>query len=54
MLNGKSILVTGGTGSFGHKFAEVVLKNFKPEKFIRNLFFFENQPSANIFSLLRF
>jgi UDP-N-acetylglucosamine 4,6-dehydratase len=28
MLNGKSILVTGGTGSFGKKFVEVVLKRF--------------------------
>ena len=29
MLNGKTILVTGGTGSFGYKFCEYVLKNFK-------------------------
>lgn len=28
MLNGKSILVTGGTGSFGKKFIEVILKKF--------------------------
>ncbi|HNP77301.1 MAG TPA: UDP-N-acetylglucosamine 4,6-dehydratase (inverting) [Cyclobacteriaceae bacterium] len=28
MLNGKSILVTGGTGSFGKKFIEIVLKNY--------------------------
>jgi UDP-N-acetylglucosamine 4,6-dehydratase (inverting) len=28
MLNGKSILVTGGTGSFGKKFVEVVLRRF--------------------------
>lgn len=28
MLNGKSILVTGGTGSFGKKFVEVVLKKY--------------------------
>lgn len=27
MLNGKTVLVTGGTGSFGHKFVEMVLKN---------------------------
>jgi UDP-N-acetylglucosamine 4,6-dehydratase len=27
MLNGKSILVTGGTGSFGKKFVEMTLKN---------------------------
>jgi len=28
MLNGKSILVTGGTGSFGKKFVEIVLKKY--------------------------
>lgn len=28
MLNGKSLLITGGTGSFGQKFVEVVLKKF--------------------------
>jgi len=28
MLNGKKILVTGGTGSFGKKFIEVVLKKY--------------------------
>ncbi len=28
MLNGKSILVTGGTGSFGKKFIETILKDF--------------------------
>jgi len=34
MLNQKIILVTGGTGSFGHKFTEIVLKRFQPEKLI--------------------
>ena len=28
MLNGKSILVTGGTGSFGNHFVEYVLKHY--------------------------
>ncbi len=28
MLNGKSLLITGGTGSFGKKFAETVLRNY--------------------------
>lgn len=28
MLNGKSVLVTGGTGSFGKKFTEIVLNRF--------------------------
>lgn len=30
----KTVLVTGGTGSFGRKFTEVVLKEFKPKKLI--------------------
>ena len=34
MLNNKNILVTGGTGSFGKKFIETVLKKFKPKKLI--------------------
>ena len=34
MFNGKTILITGGTGSFGKKFTEVILKKFKPNKII--------------------
>jgi len=34
MLNNKSILITGGTGSFGKQFTEMVLKNFNPKKII--------------------
>ncbi len=34
MLNGKSILVTGGTGSFGNHFVEYVFKNYSPKKII--------------------
>src|SRR5580698_6548649 len=34
MLNGKSILVTGGTGSFGHKFTEMVFKRYEPQRLI--------------------
>ena len=33
-LNGKNILVTGGTGSFGQKFVEMVLKKYRPSKLI--------------------
>ena len=32
MLNNKSILVTGGTGSFGNKFIEIILKKYKKIK----------------------
>jgi UDP-N-acetylglucosamine 4,6-dehydratase len=34
MLNGKTVLVTGGTGSFGQKFTEIVLKKHDPRKLI--------------------
>lgn len=34
MLNNKTILITGGTGSFGKKFTEIVLKNYEPTKII--------------------
>jgi len=33
-LNDKVVLVTGGTGSFGMKFAETVLRDYKPNKLI--------------------
>ncbi len=34
MLNNKTILVTGGTGSFGHHFVDYVLKRYNPQKII--------------------
>ncbi|MBI4272946.1 UDP-N-acetylglucosamine 4,6-dehydratase (inverting) [Candidatus Uhrbacteria bacterium] len=34
MLNGKTILITGGTGSFGKRFVEVVLEKYQPKKLI--------------------
>jgi len=34
MLDNKVVLVTGGTGSFGQKFTEMVFKKFKPKKLI--------------------
>jgi UDP-N-acetylglucosamine 4,6-dehydratase len=34
MLNGKNILVTGGTGSFGRQFVRTILSRFKPTKLI--------------------
>ena len=30
ILKGKTILITGGTGSFGHKFTEILLKEYNP------------------------
>ena len=34
MLNDKTILITGGTGSFGNHFTEYVLQHYKPKKII--------------------
>ena len=34
MLNNKTILITGGTGSFGKKMVQIILKEYKPEKLI--------------------
>ncbi|NQT90366.1 MAG: UDP-N-acetylglucosamine 4,6-dehydratase (inverting) [Candidatus Omnitrophica bacterium] len=34
IFKNKTVLVTGGTGSFGQKFAEVALKRYKPKKLI--------------------
>ena len=34
MFDNKTILVTGGTGSFGRKFTEMTLANYKVKKII--------------------
>lgn len=34
MFDDKVILITGGTGSFGHKFVEIVLSRYRPRKLI--------------------
>lgn len=34
MLNNKTILITGGTGSFGKKFLEMIFANYSPKKVI--------------------
>ena len=34
MLNNKTILITGGTGSFGNHFVDYVLEHYKPKKII--------------------
>ena len=33
-LSGKTILITGGTGSFGKKFTELILREYQPKKLI--------------------
>ncbi len=34
MMNNKNILITGGTGSFGKKYTEIILSKYKPNKII--------------------
>jgi len=34
MFNNKTILITGGTGSFGRKYTKIILQNYKPKKII--------------------
>ena len=34
MINNKSILITGGTGSFGKKFIQMTLEKYNPERLI--------------------
>lgn len=60
-FNDKVILITGGTGSFGQKFAETVLQRYKPRKLIifsrdeakqfdmNNKTVFKDQPSMRYF-----
>lgn len=64
LLNNKSILITGGTGSFGKKFIEMIFKKYNPKKVIiysrdeykqylvRNMF--ENKLTKNQMEKLRF
>ena len=34
MFDGQTILITGGTGSFGKKFTEILTRDFRPKKLI--------------------
>ena len=34
MLNGKTILITGGTGSFGRQITKTILERFTPQRLI--------------------
>lgn len=34
MFDGKDILITGGTGSFGKKYTEILLANYKPNRIV--------------------
>jgi len=60
MLNGKNILITGGTGSFGKKATEIILNRFKPNKLIifsrdeLKQFEMAQQFSHNTYSCMRY
>ena len=34
MFNGKNILITGGTGSFGKKYTKTLIERYQPNKII--------------------
>jgi len=34
VFNGKSILITGGTGSFGHLFVQMILERYQPKRLV--------------------
>ncbi len=34
IINNRTVLITGGTGSFGQKFTEIVLRDYQPDKVI--------------------
>ena len=34
MLDGKSILITGGTGSFGKQYVKTILSRYKPRRIV--------------------
>ena len=34
MFDNKAILITGGTGSFGKKYTEILLKKYKPKRVV--------------------
>jgi UDP-N-acetylglucosamine 4,6-dehydratase len=34
MFDGKSILITGGTGSFGKKYTEILLRDYRPKRLV--------------------
>ena len=61
MLNDKVILITGGTGSFGHQFVKYILGDYSPRKVIvysrdeYKQFIMENEYKAHPqYSKLRF
>ena len=60
MFNNKNILISGGTGSFGHEFTRLLLKNYKPKKIIifsrdeYKQFLMQNRFSPDKYPNLRF
>ena len=60
MFNGKNIFLSGGTGSFGNKFVEIISRRYKPKKIIiysrdeYKQFLMKEKYSESKFSFLRF
>ena len=60
MIDNKTILITGGTGSFGKKFVDTVIKKYNPKKVIiysrdeQKQFQLQKKWNANIPSKIRF
>jgi len=60
MINNKTILITGGTGSFGKKFVDIIIKKYKPKKVIiysrdeQKQFHLQKKWNANVPSKIRF
>jgi UDP-N-acetylglucosamine 4,6-dehydratase/5-epimerase len=60
MFNNKNVLISGGTGSFGHEFTRLLLKNYKPKKIIifsrdeYKQFLMQNRFSPDKYPNLRF
>ena len=60
MFNGKNIFISGGTGSFGNKFIEILVKKYKPKKIIvysrdeYKQFLMKEKYAESKFSFLRF
>ena len=54
MFNNKRILVTGGTGSFGKRFSQVILSKYKVKKLVIFSFYtvIDEKKSGNFLEIL--
>jgi len=49
MFNNKNILITGGTGSFGKKYTEIILSKYKPVRNTLKSFCLNINPIRSLF-----